>query len=694
MRVGYKIPLAVLLALAVGLTFFLTNQRLESLLTAQRATQESIGEMERLEGQLDEHLLRAAHQLYYDFGSINQQIAALRQRLRTLSDDPYLAGAAFAPAREHFRRYAELIGEKEQAILRFATVNSLVKNSTTHIPTLTHRYLSRFGGDADDAYLREISHVTSVVFIANRGLDEAFLDALAESVERLQGYRFEDRGQQRFHSMFLAHTRVFLRHLPNYRRNLEQALATPTRQELIDAKEHFVTISRGRADEIRLLNAVTSAAFIGAIALIIYLLLQTTRLHQRLESSATIDPLTGLPNRFAYERDRQSRQEGGDNEGTLLLLNIDRFRAVNDFYGNAAGDALLSQLGERLLSATANDPALTLYRLGGDDFCILARPDARDVGTLPFRLLEDAEGQHYRFEEHALPLSLSIGIAREHPMREKADMALRHIKRRRGKVLEYHPDLGIEERVRGNLQLMRLLRRVIERDAVIPHFQPIFNNHANGDAPTVAYYECLMRVADESGGLLYPNTFLPIAQEGRLYGQLTRLMIDKCFARFSGNQTRFSLNLSVDDILDPETTDHLFAKLRAHPGIGERLTLEILESEAISDYEEIHRFAERAREQGCRIAIDDFGAGYSSLAHVLNLRIDNLKIDGSLIKELDSDPNAWALVAAIVDFAKEVGIPAVTAEYVHNQAVHDHVVALGIHYSQGFHLGKPGPELE
>ncbi|GAB6042511.1 EAL domain-containing protein [Endothiovibrio diazotrophicus] len=699
MRIAYKIPLAILLALAVGLTYFLTNQRLEGLLAAHRATLDSIGEMERLEAVLDEHLLRAAHQLYYDFDAINGQIRALRRRLVTLRDDPYLADAAFAPAREHFDEYAQRLDTKEAAILRFGTVNSLIKNSTTHIPTLAHRFLTQFGREpSDDAYLRDISHVTSVVFIANRSLDEAFLGALAESVKRLDGYHFDDPERERFHEMFLAHARVFLRYLPTYRKALEGALAAPTRESLDAAKKHFLTISRGRADEIRLINGLTTTAFITAIGLIVYLLLQTARLHRRLETSAATDPLTGLPNRFAYERDqllRQSRNPG--QAATLLLLNIDRFRAVNDFYGNLAGDALLRQLSERLRQAIAGDPALTLYRLGGDDFCVLATDGADDPGTLPFRLLEQAEGASYQFDGHALPLNLSIGVSREEPLREKADMALRHIKRRRGKVLEYHPDLGIEERVRSNLQLIRLLRRVIDRGAVVPHFQPVFDNRPDAldenGRPSIAYYECLMRLEDEQGDLLFPNTFLPIAQEGRLYGRLTRLMVEKCVARFAGRAERFSLNLSVEDILDPETTDHLFATLAAHPGTGPRLTLEILESEAIADYEEIHRFAAKAREHGCHIAIDDFGAGYSSLAHVLNLRVDNLKIDGSLIKDLDHDPNARALVSAIVEFADEVGIPAVTAEFVHNQAVLDHVVALGIHYSQGFHLGRPGPDL-
>ena len=694
-KIGFKIPLAVLLAAVVGLTFFHTNQRLEELLAAHRATLESIGEMERLETALDEHLLRAAHQLYYDFGTLNEQFQALRDRLDELDANPYLAGTAFIPAREHFQRYAERLARKEEAILRFGTVNSLIKNSTTHIPTLSHRFLSKFsGGEEEQAYLRDISHVTSVVFIANRSLDDAFLGSLGKAVKSLEGYDFDAPDRRRFHSMFLAHTRVFLRYLPVYRDTLEAALAAPTRRELTAAKEHFVEVSRIQADEIRLLNGITTGGFIAALALIVYLLLKTTRLHRRLEASATTDPLTGLPNRFAYERDRRL---GKGDPRSLVLLNIDRFRAVNDFYGNAAGDALLCQLAERLRAAIAERPDLSLYRLGGDDFCVLTRGNIIDPGLLPFELLEQAEAGRYQFEGHALPLSLSAGVSREAPLREKADMALRHIKRRRGKVLEYHPDLGIEERVRNNLQLIRLLRGVIERDAVVPHFQPVLDNHTPGeegdDWPSIAYYECLMRVEDERGELLYPNSFLPIAQEGRLYGQLTRLMVDKCVARFADRSEHFSLNLSVDDLLDPETTDHLFGTLRAHPDIGPRLTLEILESEAIADYDEIHRFADRAREFGCHIAIDDFGAGYSSLAHVLNLRVDNLKIDGSLIKELDRDANAQALVAAIVDFADEVGIPKVTAEFVHSKAVHDRVVALGIHYSQGFHLGKPGPDL-
>ena len=159
-------------------------------------------------------------------------------------------------------------------------------------------------------------------------------------------------------------------------------------------------------------------------------------------------------------------------------------------------------------------------------------------------------------------------------------------------------------------------------------------------------------------------------------------------AQHSGD---FSINLSIDDIVDEETTTIICQMLRQYGTIGQRIIFEILESEAIEDYEKLTQFITLMRQYGCRIAIDDFGSGYSNFAHILNLSVDILKIDGSLIRYLDTNEKAITIVETILSFATRASIETV-AEFVHNEAVADIVKRIGVHSAQGFYFYEPAPK--
>lgn len=223
---------------------------------------------------------------------------------------------------------------------------------------------------------------------------------------------------------------------------------------------------------------------------------------------------------------------------------------------------------------------------------------------------------------------------------------------------------------------------------MLVYFQPIVDNRTG----VVAKYECLVRLRAEDGAVLPPVAFLDIVKETPFYPALTKAVIDKSFQAFRDNGCEFSINLAVADILDQSVYEYIVAKLADEPGLARRLTFEILESAGVENDEEVHNFIRHIKGQGCRIAVDDFGAGYSNFAHILRLQVDTLKIDASLIKQLDSDSNAQPLVRTIVDFCRALNIQTV-AEFVHSAAVQQAVCALGIDYSQGYHLGKPEPGL-
>jgi diguanylate cyclase (GGDEF)-like protein len=409
-------------------------------------------------------------------------------------------------------------------------------------------------------------------------------------------------------------------------------------------------------------------------------------LHNRLRQSATTDRLTGLRNRFALERDVQRAGE----QGTLLLLNIDGFGRFNDFYGTAIGDLLLKRIATELEENLGTRVGLRIYRLGAAEFGVLCdKSDCMNNTELAQEILTLFERRDFTIQEHVISLGITIGSSSEFPLLETAHLALKAVKAQRTKHLEYSSGLGLDQKIERNLYVLGQLRHAITTDRVLPYFQPIYNLHTD----RIEQYECLMRVMDENGNLMMPNEFLPIAKEGRLYGELTRIMIEKSFMLFLDNDFGFHLNLSINDILDPQVKSLLFSRLEQHSDLGKRLTLELLESEQVDNYEVVADFIREAKSHGCRVAIDDFGAGYSNLSHILQLDIDNLKIDASLVKNIEHDHHAEVLVNSIIRLARQMSINVSTAEFVHNAAVLEKVRAMGIDYAQGYAIGKPRPEL-
>jgi len=196
---------------------------------------------------------------------------------------------------------------------------------------------------------------------------------------------------------------------------------------------------------------------------------------------------------------------------------------------------------------------------------------------------------------------------------------------------------------------------------------------------------------DAEDKAISPGVFLPVASKLRLDSLLTRVMVEKSFQKFSKLPYEFSINLSYRDLLDVELTQFILEKLSVYQ-VGERLIFEILESDGIDNYHDVRLFIDKAKSFGCKIAIDDFGSGYSNFEHVLRLNVDLIKIDGSLIRNLNEDPTSIVVTRGVVQFAQSLGIKTV-AEFVHCEAVQDQVKALGIDFSQGAYFSMPQPEL-
>ena len=408
---------------------------------------------------------------------------------------------------------------------------------------------------------------------------------------------------------------------------------------------------------------------------------KTAELSKRLYTNA----LTGLPNRLNLLSKMKK-----DADGALLILNIDDFKEINDFYGHEAGDQILIKFSSWLKEIFNEEHKIALQHLGGDEFALyfFQKPSVQEFTACIQQLIEDVEKMIYFYENNELSIRITIGASyHKEGALEKADIALKSAKREKKSYLMYDEKLNVEKQYKNNMEWVKKLKYAMRTDKIVPFFQAIYDNKTN----KIVSYECLIRLIGKDDEVMTPYYFLTIAKKSRLYSQLTKIMIQKSCQYFENLNFDFSVNLSVEDILDKDIVEYIKINIQKYH-VGNKIVFEILESEGIENYEEVSLFIKEMKLLGCRIAIDDFGSGYSNFDHLLKLDIDYIKIDGSLIKNLDIDVNAQIVVETIVDFAQKLKILTV-AEFVHSEAVLKKVKELNVNRTQGFFLAEPQAEI-
>ncbi|MEC7815882.1 MAG: EAL domain-containing protein [Pseudomonadota bacterium] len=452
---------------------------------------------------------------------------------------------------------------------------------------------------------------------------------------------------------------------------------------------------------LRPMEQVNRQILLGTVSVMLilslYLLYRIIQLIRELQASYT-DTLTGLPNRARLLRDLQTR-----DSAALLILNLDRFSQINSLFGNACGDRVLLAVAEKLTGFRSQDKKtkkadrLGVYRLPGDEFAVLVpamTPDAVEQLARDLRLWVTQERIYWQRQPLTVDLSIGMAIRRKRDPGVAPDVPVTQAKTAvlQARELGFHhllydPATGVEEDYENNLYWAHRLKDALDQDQLVPWFQPIHDNRQG----RVTKYECLVRIQEPDGTVISAGQFIDIANQLRLNRRITELMVEKCFAVFRDRDEEFSINLSYGDLRDPETVARILAALESS-GVGDRVIFEILESDGIASYAEIHAFIEQVRPYGCRIAIDDFGTGYSNFSHLQSLQVDFIKIDGSLIRHLDQDDKAMLVTSGIVQFARSLNI-ATVAEFVHSPSVQARVLELGIDFSQGGHISMPVAEL-
>lgn len=255
-------------------------------------------------------------------------------------------------------------------------------------------------------------------------------------------------------------------------------------------------------------------------------------------------------------------------------------------------------------------------------------------------------------------------------------------------IKRYSEALSLNDEYENNLKWIKEIKEAISDDRITMFYQQIIDNSDTSHQK----YEALIRLIDKEGHIITPHYFLDIAKKAKLYKQLTKIVISKAFEAFKNNNYDFSINITIDDILDQDINEFIVETLEKY-NISERVIFEIVESESIENFDDIEKFITMVKKYGCRISIDDFGTGYSNFEHLMRLQADYIKIDGSIIKEITTDKRSALITSVIVAFAKEMNIETI-GEFVETKEINDKLITLGVNKSQGYYFSKPQASLE
>ena len=396
------------------------------------------------------------------------------------------------------------------------------------------------------------------------------------------------------------------------------------------------------------------------------------------------DSLTSLGNRFKLINDLDTVKKR-----YLALIDIDNFRELNDLYGHKNGDMVIIELGNRVFNMLyrAN---YTIYRLESDTYAVLALDSSKDEFKSNIEnLLESVSQNPFLINKREIPINVSAGISfEEENTLAYSDIALKHAKKTNKPLAIYNDSLESYKNYESDLNTINLIKASIEADKVVAFYQPIFNFHTN----KIEKYECLIRIIDEKGETVPPFKFLEIAKKTRLYPKLTNTIVQKACEKFKDSEYEFSINLTIEDLLNKDTVDFVISSIKNN-SVEKQIVIEIVESENIEDYDEALRVINKFKKLGCKIAIDDFGSGYSNFEYLIKLQANYVKIDGSIIKEIEVDESAKELVLSIIRFAKKSNMK-VISEFVSSQEIATLTKDLGSDYAQGYFYGKPELELK
>ncbi len=412
--------------------------------------------------------------------------------------------------------------------------------------------------------------------------------------------------------------------------------------------------------------------------------LNNTLLYESLKRQIVTDILTGLPNRRKLEIDLKQYSK----QDFFILCNIDKFSFINVVHGQETGDFVLKEFAQKLKMTLPG--STSIYRLAGDEFVIIGDSKNISLKLILNQLKILISNIDIQYNKERINISFSIGVVdnEETNILKKADLALKAAKNKNsGTIVIYSKEMDFESYYQNIFKFKNIIKTALIEDSIMPYYQGIYNNQSQ----KIEIYECLARISKDEE-LFYPDDFINAAKLTGLYNYITFTIIDKSFYQFRDKPVMFSINLSREDLQNSELIEFLNYQLVKNKIDPNQVIIEVLESISLDEYPEAFEVLQSLKARGFKIAIDDFGAGYSNLSRLLSMEVDFIKIHGSFIKNIDQDQNSYEITKSITELAHSIGTR-VIAEYVHKQEIQRILLDFGIEYSQGFLFSKPAAHI-
>ena len=431
------------------------------------------------------------------------------------------------------------------------------------------------------------------------------------------------------------------------------------------------------------------------LPLIIYFASTPENLQKKIIDQYITDDLTNLPN---LEHLFKDFRENNFNDSLIILVKITNFKNIQNIYGFNVSKELQKECAYFLRDYTKSDTSfLKIYKIKYNVFAFKYLFKDKVILNQSLNKLQNSlESKEFNiFEKYDITIDSAIGVSGIDKINndlnelKEAEIALEE-------ALKLNLDISIYnnshvenlEKYKANAEKVKVIKDAIINNNVLIAFQPIYNNKKR----VVEKYEVLIRLKFQDK-IFYPDEFLKISKKIKKYKTLTKIIIDKTFQYFQDKEFEFSINLSMEDVLDDEIRKYLFEEIVKY-NVQNKLVIELVETEAINNYTAFTNFIKEIKRLNCKIAIDDFGSGYSNYEYIIKLSdyIDYLKIDGTLITDIDTNKKTQLLVGTLKFLCDSLKIKTI-AEYVENKEIFDFVKSMDISYSQGYYIGKPEFEL-
>jgi len=394
------------------------------------------------------------------------------------------------------------------------------------------------------------------------------------------------------------------------------------------------------------------------------------------------DLITNKANYFQLYYDIEENKE----ENSIFMFNIKEFKKMNLLYGHDIGDKIIQKVAE--LSGNIQN-VINTYRIYADEFAIIFPNSCKE------QVLKDFKERLFNYEfnvaDEIISLSFYGSVAKVSThILEHCEYGLMISKNHYGDIVDVDSiDEELFIKYTEDISFSQQLKLAYLDNRITTHFQPIMNLKTN----TISKYEVLMRIKKLNGKLMYPDEFLDVLKGMYLYPEFTKLIVKNSFEFFKNRPFDFSINLSYADVLNEDTKAFILEILKENKESAKRCVFELLEYDAVLNFEEVGRFFDELHSYGVKIALDDFGVGYSNYDTIFKFDIDFIKIDGSLVESILTSDKSKVLIESIVTVSKKMGAQ-VVVEYVSSKEIFEEISKMDIDFAQGYFIGKPNSSLE